>query len=58
MERRRRLGLLNGGDPDLLMTIAFMTIAFMTIAAMACGPEIAPESAFEPSVRDRLLAPA
>ena len=47
-ERRRRLELLNGGDPDL----------FMLIAAMSCGPEVAPESAFDPSVRDRLLAPA
>jgi len=47
-ERRRRLQLLNGGDPDL----------FMSIAAMACGPEVAPETSFDPSVRDRLLAPA
>ncbi len=45
-ERRRRLELLNGGDPDL----------FMTVAASVCGPEVAPESCFDESVRDRLLA--
>lgn len=47
-ERRRRLELLNGGDSDL----------FMLTAAMVCGPEVAPESAFDPSVRDPLLTPA
>jgi 2-polyprenyl-6-methoxyphenol hydroxylase-like FAD-dependent oxidoreductase len=46
-ERRRRLELMAGGDPDL----------FMIVAAMACGPELAPESCFNDSVRDRLLAP-
>ncbi len=47
-ERRRRLEMLTGGDPDL----------FMLTAAMVCGPELAPEGSFDPSVRDRLLAPA
>ena len=47
-ERRRRLDLLNGGDPDL----------FMAQVAVLVGPEMAPPSAFEPEVRERLLTPA
>lgn len=47
-ERRRRLGLMNGSDPDL----------FMVLAAITCGPELAPESCFGDGVRDRMLAPA
>jgi len=46
-ERRRRLDMLRQ-DPDL----------FMVRAAMACGPELAPESCFVPEVRERLLTPA
>ncbi|MHB1486953.1 MAG: FAD-dependent oxidoreductase [Acidimicrobiales bacterium] len=44
-ERRRRLDLLNGGDPDL----------FMAQAAMLCGPEMAPPEAFREVVRNRLV---
>lgn len=47
-ERRRRLDLLNGGDPDL----------FNLIIAMGCGPELGSEECFHATVRDRLLAPA
>jgi 2-polyprenyl-6-methoxyphenol hydroxylase-like FAD-dependent oxidoreductase len=47
-ERRRRLELMQGGDPDL----------FMLVAAMTCGPELAPEHCFDSAVRDRLLASA
>jgi 2-polyprenyl-6-methoxyphenol hydroxylase-like FAD-dependent oxidoreductase len=47
-ERRRRLELMNGSDPDL----------FMVLAAITCGPELAPESCFGDGVRDRMLAPA
>ena len=45
-ERRRRLGLLNGDDPDL----------FMAQVAVLVGPEMAPPSAFEPEVRERMLS--
>jgi 2-polyprenyl-6-methoxyphenol hydroxylase-like FAD-dependent oxidoreductase len=46
-ERRRRLDMMTQ-DPDL----------FMLLAAMACGPEVAPESCFADEVREKLLTPA
>lgn len=45
VERRRRLDLLNGGDPDM----------YNAQVAMLCGPEIPPPETFTQAVRDRLV---
>jgi 2-polyprenyl-6-methoxyphenol hydroxylase-like FAD-dependent oxidoreductase len=45
-DRRRRSDMMTQ-DPDL----------FMLVAAMACGPEVAPESCFADETREKLLTP-
>jgi 2-polyprenyl-6-methoxyphenol hydroxylase-like FAD-dependent oxidoreductase len=45
-ERRRRVALIRGADPDL----------FMLNATAIIGPEMIPAASFEPEVRERLLA--
>jgi hypothetical protein len=47
-ERRRRLEMFAGADPEV----------FMLAAAMICGPEQAPPQCFETPVRERLLGAA